>query len=89
MLHIQDSHASMQLVMHFWVKHPIILVLWPADLGTHADSIPTTYVITELDWQATISCPVPDCDMAIEGGWYGIQQHFFFWHKMITVKVME
>jgi len=76
------------LATHFQAKHPTIPILQLTDPSTHTASIPTYYIITKLDRKATITCPVPECQVNIAGGWYGMRCHFAFQHKTATVHVV-
>jgi len=77
------------LATHFQAKHPTIPIPRPTDPGSHMASIPADYIITEPDRTATITCPVPECQVNIAGGWYGMRRHFAFRHKTATIQVVE
>jgi len=74
---------------HYHSHHPNA-ALPPVPLQPHpADTAAHSYNISALDKHAALQCPILECAVTIEGGWYTMRRHFLFRHKKDQITIAE
>jgi len=77
------------LPSHYQSQHPHTPMPPPPLQPDPADNTVHNYIISAPDKHAAVQCPVPECAVTIQGGWYPIRRHFMFRHKHDHLTIAE
>jgi len=74
---------------HYRSQHPAAPLPPPPlhhDLNTATDH---HFLLSAPDKHADSQCPVPECAVTIQGGWYPMRRHFLFRHNTNHITIAE
>jgi len=75
---------------HYRSQHPNTPIPPPPTLpAPTAAAAANNYIVTSPDKHQAIMCPIPECAVTMQGGWFNMRRHFHFRHHPHTITIAE